>query len=95
MKMTKTEAADIIANELSVYFTKHGMDDSELSNYQIACAISRAVYQSTPGSYAHTAGLLRPADRTVRMAYRRNHGLLRPADRTIRMVYRRNAVPID
>lgn len=74
--MTKTEAAEILADAIAVYCIKNDLDDSELTGTMIAEAISRARYQTAEGSYLYVAGWLRPSDRTVRTAYKRRAGLL-------------------
>lgn len=80
--MTKTEAADIIATNISAWCYKHDVDDSDMQTLVgtrartlIAEAISRMTHETVEGSYAHTAALLRPSDRTVLIAYRRASGL--------------------
>lgn len=74
--MNKTEAANIVADNIAVWCREHDHDDSEVTNLMVAEALSRMEHETTPGSYAHTAALLRPSVRTVRTAYRRNAGLI-------------------
>jgi hypothetical protein len=74
--MTKTEAANIVADNIAAWCNRHDLDDSEVTGTMVAEALSRMEHESTPGSYAHTAALLRPAVRTVRTAYRRHAGLI-------------------
>lgn len=74
--MTRREAAGIIADNIAAWCARHDLDDSEVTGLMIAEAISRMTYETVPGSYAHCAALLRPADRTIRTAYRRASGLI-------------------
>ena len=74
--MNKYEAADIIATNISAWCSKHDLDDSEITATMIAEAISRMTHETAEGSYAHTAALVRPSDRTIRIAYRRAAGLI-------------------
>lgn len=74
--MNKTEAADLIATNISARCTKYDLDDSEITGTMIAEAISRMTYETVEGSCAQVAALLRPSDRTVRTAYRRHAGLI-------------------
>ena len=74
--MNKTEAAEIIATNISAHCIRYDLDDSEITNTMVAEAISRCEYESVQGSYAHSAALARPSVRSVRIAYRRAAGLI-------------------
>jgi hypothetical protein len=74
--MTKTEAAEIIANNIAAWCARHDLNDSEITNTMVAEAISRCEYETVPGSYAHSAALARPSVRSVRIAYRRSAGII-------------------
>lgn len=79
--MTKTEAAEIIADNIGAHYTRNDLDDRDLtwvggpSRLAIAEAISRMTHESVPGSYAHRAALTRPSDRTIVQAIRRAAGI--------------------
>jgi len=73
--MNKTEAAEILANYVSVRVGQRGIDDTELTSTFIAECISEARYEKPEGTYLNIAGWTRPADRTIRSTYRRNSGL--------------------
>jgi hypothetical protein len=68
--MTKTEAAEILANFITVRARKRGL--SLIDATVIAECISEARYQTIEGSLLHTAAWLRPADRTIRAAAKRS-----------------------
>lgn len=74
--MNKTEAAAIVADNISAWCTRNDVDDSEITNTMVAEAISRMQYETVEGSIAHAAAMLRPHPRTVRTAYRRASGLI-------------------
>lgn len=69
--MNKREAASLIALNIAVHCRQHGIDDTDISPTMIAEAISRMTHETVPGSFAHSAALLRPSDRTVRTEYNR------------------------
>jgi len=73
--MNKTEAAEILANYISVRATRRNVDDTELTSTFIAECISEARYEKVEGTYLNVAGWTRPSDRTIRSTYRRNSGL--------------------
>lgn len=75
-RMSKTEAAQIVADNIAAYCSEHDIDDGEITNTMIAEAMSRMEFQTQSGSYSHRAALMRPSVRTVRIAYRRNAGLI-------------------
>ena len=79
--MNKTEAAEILANNIRVWLRKNDQDDADMAwlsaraRILIAEAISRGTWECVEGSYTNVAAKLRPADRTVVAAYRRGSGL--------------------
>jgi len=67
--MTKTEAAEILANHANVLARRYGWT-GPMTDIRIGVVISEAQHQTTPGSLLHQAATLRPAHRTIRRAGR-------------------------
>lgn len=65
--MNRREAADILADYIIVRARQRGLSDLSSSTLIAEC-ISEARYEKPAGTYLHTAGTIRPADRTIRTA---------------------------
>lgn len=75
--MNRTEAADILADYVIVRARARGLERqlehavrSGRGATLIAECISEAQHENPAGTYLHTAGTIRPADRTIRAALR-------------------------
>lgn len=79
--MSRQEAAHILADYVIVRARarnlEHELEDAVRSGFGatlIAECISEARHEKPAGTYLHTAGTIRPADRTIRAALRRKMG---------------------
>lgn len=76
--MNRTEAADVLADYVIVRARARDLENeledavrSRMGATLIAECISEARHEKPAGTYLHTAGTIRPADRTIRAALRR------------------------